>query len=306
LCSPGASGDAKIESMARLADRLPDNAEGEFYVDSSCIDCAVCRNVAPQTFARSTRAGASFVVLQPSKPNQVLRAKMALVSCPTSAIGSRSKLPVDDAIAAFPEPLGDDVYFCGFASESSFGAQSYLIVRPEGNVLVDSPRAVPKLLDRIEALGGVRWMFLTHRDDVGDHAKIARRFGCERVMHAADITPDTEDVEIKIEGEAPVRLAHDLLVLPVPGHTKGSAALLYRDLALFTGDHLFATDDGERLYASRSVCWYSWEAQKRSLKTLLSHDFCWVLPGHDGRMRAPSLEAMREQVRAATLRAART
>jgi glyoxylase-like metal-dependent hydrolase (beta-lactamase superfamily II)/ferredoxin len=288
--------------MARFADRLPDNAEGEFFVDSSCIDCAVCRNVAPRTFARSTRSAASFVAQQPISAERILRAKMALVSCPTSSIGSRSKLPLEDAIDAFPEALGDDVYFCGFASESSYGAQSYLIRRRSGgNVLVDSPRVTPRLLDRIEALGGVRYMFLTHRDDVADHDKIRKRFGCTRVMHTDDITHDTRDVEYRVEGNAPVLIDNDrdLLVIPVPGHTRGSSALLYRDLALFTGDHLFATDDGDELYAARSVCWYSWEAQKRSLARLLDHDFCWVLPGHEGRMRARSPEAMREHLQSA-------
>jgi glyoxylase-like metal-dependent hydrolase (beta-lactamase superfamily II)/ferredoxin len=295
--------------MARLADRLPDNVEGEFYVDRSCIDCAVCRNVASGSFSRSRRSDASVVFRQPSSSEESLRARMALVACPTSSIGTRSKAPLDDAIGAFPEPVGDGVHSCGFASESSYGAQSYLVVRPEGNVLVDSPRAVPRLLDAIDALGGVRWMFLTHRDDVADHDKFARRFGATRVLHAADVTADTRGVEHVVEGDRPVPLDHDLLVIPVPGHTRGSAALLFRDLALFTGDHLFATQprDGSaaELYASRSVCWYSWAAQRRSLEALLAFDFCWVLPGHEGRLRAPSVGAMREHVRAAVARASR-
>jgi glyoxylase-like metal-dependent hydrolase (beta-lactamase superfamily II)/ferredoxin len=289
--------------MACVADRLPENVDGEFFVDSSCIDCAVCRGIAPRSFSRSSRAEASVVARQPSTERETLRAKMALVSCPTSSIGSRRKLPLVDAISAFPEPLGDDVYFCGFASESSFGAQSYLIRRPGGNVLVDSPRAMPRLLDRIEALGGVRWMFLTHRDDVADHAKLAKRFGCTRILHAADVTSDTRDVERRIEGESPTRLDDDLLAIPVPGHTRGSTMLLFRDLALFTGDHLFASESGDELHAYRSVCWYSWEEQKRSLEKLLDFDFEWVLPGHEGRMRAPSRAAMRAHVHAAVERA---
>ena len=36
--------------MARLADRIAENAPGEFYVDSSCIDCDTCRTLAPDTF----------------------------------------------------------------------------------------------------------------------------------------------------------------------------------------------------------------------------------------------------------------
>ena len=35
--------------------------------------------------------------------------------------------------------------------ERSYGCASYLIRRPEGNVLVDVPRFVPKLVDRIKA-----------------------------------------------------------------------------------------------------------------------------------------------------------
>lgn len=38
-----------------------------------------------------------------------------------------------------------------------------------GNILVDSPRYNPILAKRIEELGGVRHIFLTHKDDVGDH-----------------------------------------------------------------------------------------------------------------------------------------
>src|SRR5262249_22345238 len=114
--------------MARWEERLPENADGDFYVDASCHDCAVCRHVAPWPFERSERAGASVVTRQPEDPAGRLRAQMALVACPVSAIGARKKLPLFEAIDAFPEPLGDGVHFCGFASERSFGAQSYLLV----------------------------------------------------------------------------------------------------------------------------------------------------------------------------------
>ena len=70
--------------------------------------------------------------------------------------------------------IAESIYFCGFTAESSFGAWSYLIVRPEsegGNVLIDSPRFATQLAKRIAAMGGVRTMFLTHKDDVADHAR---------------------------------------------------------------------------------------------------------------------------------------
>jgi glyoxylase-like metal-dependent hydrolase (beta-lactamase superfamily II) len=85
-------------------------------------------------------------------------------------------------------------------------------------------------------------------------------------------------------------------VIPVPGHTRGSVALLYRDRFLFTGDHLWYEEDQGRLHASRGVCWYSWTEQARSMERLLDLDFEWVLPGHGRRYRAASAAAMRDEV----------
>jgi glyoxylase-like metal-dependent hydrolase (beta-lactamase superfamily II)/ferredoxin len=281
--------------MARVTARLPENVDGEFYVDDSCIDCATCRIVAPTVFA-ATSSDLSYVHHQPETQAERRRALMALVACPTSSIGTTSHLPAHEGVAAFPEPLADGVYYCGFTAESSFGASSYLIVRDGGNVMVDSPRAAGPLMRRVGDMGGLKYLFLTHRDDVADHARWQARFGCERVMHEGDVTAATRQVERRIIGQDPVALAHDLLVIPVPGHTRGSAAFLYRETFLFTGDHLMASEDGSRLVASRGVCWYSWPEQVRSLERLLDYRFAWVLPGHGGRYRAPTPMLMRAEL----------
>jgi glyoxylase-like metal-dependent hydrolase (beta-lactamase superfamily II)/ferredoxin len=281
--------------MARISARLTENASGEFFVDDGCIDCETCRIVAPRVFSRSDSVGMSIVRSQPQSKEETLRAKMALVACPTSAIGTESKLDLGPAVAAFPEHITDGVFYCGFASERSFGASSYLIVREDGNMLVDSPRAAGPLMDRIASLGGARIMFLTHRDDVADHAKYARRFECQRILGSADVGPETRAIERLIEGDEPVALASDLLVIPVPGHTRGSLALLYQGKFLFTGDHLWGSDDGERLEASRNVCWYSWTKQTRSMERLLDFDFEWVLPGHGRRLQG-SPQVMRQRL----------
>src|SRR5262247_3965955 len=166
--------------MAEILKKLNGNAPGEFYVDSSCIDCDLCRQIAPGVFREE--GDVSVVHRQPADPGETLRAEMALVTCPTASIGTVHKLDLRPAMEAFPEPIEENVHFCGFASEASFGGSSYLIVRPGGNVLIDSPRFTAPLVRRIEALGGVRWMFLTHQDDVADHAKFRERFGCDRIM----------------------------------------------------------------------------------------------------------------------------
>lgn len=261
--------------MARLDDRLPQNAPGDVYVDRSCIDCGTCRHVAPGVFAEGSDF--SYVHSQPTDEASALRAHMALVACPTHSIGTVSKADVREAVAAFPEEVLPDVYYCGFASPDSYGASAWLVRRPEGNVLVDSPRAAAPLMARVAALGGVRWIVLTHRDDVADHAIWARRFGATRMLHAADRTAGTAEVERFVTGDDDEWLAPDLRLVPLPGHTRGSMGLVFRDV-LFSGDHLWGK--GVALGAGRGVCWYDWPTQIRSMERLRTVDFGHVLPGH--------------------------
>ncbi len=278
--------------MANAALRLPENVPGDFYVDSTCIDCDACRQIAPETFAED--GDYSIVHQQPHTEKDIKRAMMALVACPTGSIGTAEHHDAHIGIDAFPELIAENVYYCGFNAESSFGAWSYLIVRPEsegGNVLIDSPRFASQLVKKIDTLGGVRKMFLTHKDDVADHQRFADRFGCQRVMHADD-GAQRLGVENVIRGDDAVRLDDDLIAIPVPGHTRGHAVLLYRNKFLFTGDHLAWSPNRNALIAFRSACWYSWTEQTKSMAKLLDHEFEWVLPGH-GRIHHDSAAKMR-------------
>jgi glyoxylase-like metal-dependent hydrolase (beta-lactamase superfamily II)/ferredoxin len=281
--------------VANPSKRLPENAPGDFYVDQSCIDCDACRQIAPRVFR--DHGDQSSVFRQPATADEARRALMALVACPTSSIGTTRDYDARRGVEAFPERLDGEVYFCGFTSESSFGAWSYLVVRPDaegGNVLVDSPRFTRPLVRRLEGMGGVRTIFLTHRDDVADQEKFARHFGARRVMHADDDAA-RHGVEHVLEGGAEARLDRDLVVVPTPGHTRGHAVLLYKDKYLFTGDHLAWSPARNGLTAFRSACWYSWPEQTRSMEKLLNHRFEWVLPGH-GRIHHDTAERMRAEL----------
>jgi glyoxylase-like metal-dependent hydrolase (beta-lactamase superfamily II)/ferredoxin len=281
--------------MANPARRLPQNIAGDFFVDETCIDCDACRQIAPQTFR--DHGEQSSVYQQPSTVEETEQALKALVACPTGSIGATNRHNVRAAINAFPELIEENVYFCGFTAESSFGAWSYLVVRPEaegGNILIDSPRFSRPLVKNIEALGGVRTIFLTHRDDVADHKDFARRFGAARIMHAGDQAA-RHGVERIVEGSDALMLDEDLRVIPTPGHTRGHMILLYKNRYLFTGDHLAWSPTRNTLTAFRNACWYSWPEQTRSMERLLEYDFEWVLPGH-GRVHHDSAGAMREHL----------
>jgi glyoxylase-like metal-dependent hydrolase (beta-lactamase superfamily II) len=57
-------------------------------------------------------------------------------------------------------------------------------------------------------------------------------------MHQDDISIETRDIEIKIKGDQEIPDFPDFLLLPVPGHTIGHIALIYREKFAFTGDTL--------------------------------------------------------------------
>src|SRR6266446_8312814 len=235
---------------------------------------------------------------RPSVAGELHRALMALVACPTASIGTVSRRSARPGVDAFPLHVVDDVYFCGFTSEASFGAWAYLIVRsPEqgGNVLVDSPRFTTPLVKRIEKMGGVSLMYLSHRDDIADHAKFAAHFHCPRMMHDGD-NASALGIERVTTGSESVRIDDDLLSIPTSGHTRGHQVLLYRNKIMFTGDHLAWSPTRNTLTAFRDACWYSWKEQTRSMEKLLAYRFEWVLPGH-GRIHLGSAHEMHQHLK---------
>jgi glyoxylase-like metal-dependent hydrolase (beta-lactamase superfamily II)/ferredoxin len=273
--------------MAQRSLAVAQNVPGDLFVDSTCIECDTCRELAPDVFG-SLDSGQSFVQAQPADDAGWKRALQAVVSCPTASIGSERS--AKEVARDLPVHLDGPVYRCGYSSEASYGAQSYLLVRREGHVLIDSPRFAAPLVRRIEELGGIRWMFLTHRDDVADHARFRERFGCERIIHRDDAVIEAE---ILLEGDR--EIAPGLRIIHVPGHTRGSCVLLVDDEYLFTGDHLWAWEG--RLEMGRNVSWYSWSEQKKSLRKLLDYRFEWVLPGHGRSLHLPA-PRMREAMEA--------
>jgi glyoxylase-like metal-dependent hydrolase (beta-lactamase superfamily II)/ferredoxin len=278
--------------MAVRAKSVPENVEGQFFVDSTCIDCDTCRQLAPSTFGDTGES--SFVRLQPRDAAETRAAFRALVACPTASIGASDKAGALAAADEFPMHLAAGVWYCGFHSPKSFGGASYFIRHPAGNWLIDSPRYVERLASRFREMGGIRYIFLTHRDDVADAARWAAHFAAERIIHRLELSaqPDAERV---IDGFDPLELAPGFLAIPTPGHTRGHTVLLHDDRFLFAGDHIWWSRVRGRLSASRDVCWYSWRDQVASVALLGRYSFEWVLPGHGERSFFPRAE-MRRQV----------
>lgn len=277
--------------MANIHKRVPEDRPGDFFVDSTCIDCDTCRQLAPTVFEAA--ADHSFVHHQPATADERRDALYALVSCPTGSIGSQGGERPQSVMDDFPIAIEEPVYYCGFTSPKSFGGSSYFVRHPAGNWLIDAPKFLPRLVRRFEALGGIARIFLTHRDDVADADRYAGHFGSQRIIHRAELSsqPDAERV---LDGEEPIELAADFLAIPTPGHTRGHCVLLYRKRFLFTGDHLDWDRYSQRLDASPDYNWYSWPRQIASMRRLADYPFEWVLPGHGQRVHLPATEMRRQ------------
>ncbi len=269
--------------MARLDLRHPANAAGDWFVDERCIDCGTCRDLAPSVFGDV--GPQSVVIAQPSSPAEELGAWLAAQACPTQSIGTESRRPRPGRL--YPREIAEHtgVFDCGYCSPDSFGATAWFVRRPEGNVMVDSPRFTPALLAPFTEMGGVDDILLTHRDDVADAQRWASELDARVWIHADDARAAPFATHL-IEGSEPTAIRPGLVARPVPGHTKGSVVFLLDDTYLFTGDSLAWSHDHQDLTAFRHACWWSWPAQADSLQRLAeSCRFSWVLPGHGARVQ---------------------
>ncbi len=212
--------------MPKREARNPASAKGDWSIDDRCIDCAASREVAPGLIVE--RGGRSVFARQPVTEHDARAAWRAVLLCPTASIGKagRREQPPD----LFPQEIERGIYRCGYNARSSFGAHSYFIQRKEGNVLIDSPRYVAKLVEAFERVGGLTDVLLSHQDDVADAEKYADRFSARVWIHDDDRSAAAYATNV-LEGTEMTDIAADLIAITVPGHTRGSVVYLWRDIS---------------------------------------------------------------------------
>jgi len=266
--------------MANPKIKVKENISGKFFVDTTCINCDACRRFAPSNF--SDQGDYSYVSKQPTNEQEVLEAKQALLACPVACIGIEGDKDLKEARDSFPKLIEGPVFINGYNTENTFGADSYFIKSDKGNWLIDSPRYVKDLVKKFEEMGGIKYIFISHKDDIGDSEKYAKHFGAKRIIQEFDVTPKIENAEMILRDEE--TSIDDAIIFHTPGHTKGSQVLIFEGKYLFTGDH-YAWIKRLNMFASfHRACWYSWEKQITSVDKMKKFsDIEWVLPGH-GRM----------------------
>ena len=265
--------------MAKYSMTNENNVEGNFFVDTKCINCNTCTRIAPETFIIKNEL--SYVNKQPITKEQKYKSILAILSCPVFSIGmKKDKQKIKEVANTLPLRLKDNVYFCSFNSEKSYGANSYFIQREKGNILIDSPRFNSRLVRDLERIGGIAYIYLTHKDDIADYKKFQNHFGARVIFHEDDFNEDINQADITLKGDTVYELDEDIKIIPQSGHTKGHTVLLYNDYYLFSGDILSYNSDKKYLYAFKDYCWYDWDIQLKSLTKLLDFNFSYLLPGH--------------------------
>lgn len=80
-----------MEVKRKMAKKIPQNTDGRFYVDTNCINCSLCPEIAPQIFATNFEDGYEYVVKQPDSETQLKLVEEAIRLCPASAIQDNGK-----------------------------------------------------------------------------------------------------------------------------------------------------------------------------------------------------------------------
>ncbi|MEV0370237.1 ferredoxin [Streptomyces sp. NPDC050636] len=268
-----------------------------WYVDDRCTNCDVARQLAPGLI--SEVGGRSEILRQPHSEAEERRLHAAAFACHTRSI-RHSSHRLDPALDPFPMRLDDTVSLCGHNSPHTAAANSYLLQRPSGNLMmVDTPRWSEDLAARYETLGSITDVLLTHRDHAAHGRRYADRFGARLWIHEGDLdaAPDADRI---LRGTHTVEIADGVLAHPFPGHTRGSVLYVADERYCFSGDSFYWSRSTDDIEVAENVTWYSIEELAASLaRTADRLHFEWLLPGHGSRKRLPAAE-MAERVRTLT------
>jgi ferredoxin len=77
-----------FQSMADKLSKQPENAPGQWYVDTSCALCRLCLEEAPNLITYNRDETAVHFFKQPETPEETAAAQRAMDVCPTLAIGN--------------------------------------------------------------------------------------------------------------------------------------------------------------------------------------------------------------------------
>lgn len=153
-------------------------------------------------------------------------------------------------------------------NRETLGATSYLILGNSGNILVDCPAIDEINFQFLRDMGGVRWLFLTHRGGIGKQiSQMQADFDFEIIIQEQEayLIPDANTIAFADS----FALGDNCYCFWSPGHSPGSSCLYWDSLGgvLFTGRHLLP-ESPERIAPLRVAKTFHWPKQLQSVADL--------------------------------------
>ena len=152
-------------------------------------------------------------------------------------------------------------------NRDTLGGTAYFIVENEANILIDCPAWDEVNQNYLNSVGGVRWLFLTHRGAIGKAREIQQAFGCEILIQEQEayLLPGLKVTRFKQD----FNLGNLAQVIWTPGHSPGSSCLYYprEGGVLFSGRHILPNQTGE-LLPLRTAKTFHWFRQLASIQLL--------------------------------------
>lgn len=137
-----------------------------------------------------------------------------------------------------------DTVFAFPPNRDTLGGTSYFLKTPEGNVLIDCPNLTEETRSFLEAEGGVRWFFMTHRTGKGKAREVQVTLDCEVLIQEQEayLLPKLAVTTFRDD----YRLTQDCRIFWTPGHSPGSSCLYdaRHGGILFSGRHLLPDQAG--------------------------------------------------------------
>jgi len=69
-----------------MVKKIPQNVDGRFYVDTNCINCSLCPEIAADIFATNHDEGYEYVKKQPQNEAELKLITEIIRLCPANAI----------------------------------------------------------------------------------------------------------------------------------------------------------------------------------------------------------------------------
>jgi len=137
---------------------------------------------------------------------------------------------------------------------SSFKTNAYLLIRPEGNLLVYGPgKNIEQYYDFIESKGGIDKVLISHRDEATKYStKVADRFNAQVYCPKVEKEEISKKCHVDNTFSGDQRVDDTFEIIFTPGHSPGSSCFLWKapdgKRLIFTGDNLVLREEGWGVY----------------------------------------------------------